>query len=342
MENRSDTDRWNDKFLINTDMVRTIDFNVTPQNGLYVYNELAIKVKNQSGNSFDCVIISRDGDINELSSTTIGELKKLLGASDAPIKHCKFDVIKMAISRKKSVYLYGAAGTGKNVLCKQIADELGLTFYFTNTVTQEFKVSGYGDANGRFVETEFYRAFTKGGLFMLDELDASCPEALVCLNAALANKYFDFPVIGRVEAHPDFRVIAAGNTCGRGASELYSGRTVIDAATLNRFEFIRVDYDRRIEDKIAKGDSELVNFFHDMRRASKKVGLAIVLSYRNLDSFIEFKSELPMTTVMDMCITKGMMSDEVRALYSGLEDKRNKYATELRKLSELLELEEDE
>ena len=32
-----------------------------------------------------------------------------------------------------SVYLYGAAGTGKNVLCQQIADELGLKFYFATS-----------------------------------------------------------------------------------------------------------------------------------------------------------------------------------------------------------------
>lgn len=318
-------------------MVRTMSFHATPDDGLYMHGELAIKVKNRNGETFDCVMVYRNGQTKQLTGTNIEELKKIFGVSDEPIRHMEFDFVKMLIERKKSVYLYGAAGTGKNVLCQQIADALGLKFYFSNSVTQEFKVSGYGDANGNFVETEFYRAFTLGGLYMLDELDASCPEALVCLNAALANKYFDFPVIGRIEAHPDFRVIAAGNTCGRGNNQLYTGRTVIDAATLNRFEFVRIDYDRRIEDRIAKGDSEMVDFFHDMRKSSIKVGCPIVLSYRNLDSIIEFKDECPMTRCLDAFITKGMGADEIYSLYSGLENKRNKYAAELRKLAELLE-----
>ncbi len=81
----------------------------------------------------------------------------------------------------------------KNVICKQVAESLGLEFYFTNAVTQEYKLTGFIDANGRYHETQFYKAFVNGGVFMLDEIDASSPEVLVILNAAIANKYFDFP-----------------------------------------------------------------------------------------------------------------------------------------------------
>ena len=85
---------------------------------------------------------------------------------------------------------------------KQVAKALGLDFYFTNAVTQEYKITGFTDANGRYQETQFYKAFKNGGLFMLDEMDASIPEVLVILNAAIANGYFDFPApIGFVEAH---------------------------------------------------------------------------------------------------------------------------------------------
>ena len=55
-----------------------------------------------------------------------------------------------------------------------------------------------------------------GGLFFLDEMDASIPEVLVLLNAAIANGYFEFPN-GKITAHEDFRVVAAGNTVGSGA-----------------------------------------------------------------------------------------------------------------------------
>lgn len=69
---------------------------------------------------------------------------------------------------------------------------MGLDFYFTNAVSQEYKLTGFIDANGKYQETQFYKAFTQGGLFFLDEMDASIPEVLVILNAAIANRYFDF------------------------------------------------------------------------------------------------------------------------------------------------------
>ena len=85
-----------------------------------------------------------------------------------------------------------------------------------NSVTDEFKFAGFVDAGGAYHEAEFYRAFTQGGLFFFDELDASAPEVLVCLNMAISNKMFALPH-KTVQAHPDFRVVAAANTLGTGA-----------------------------------------------------------------------------------------------------------------------------
>ena len=77
---------------------------------------------------------------------------------------------------------------------------------------------------------------------MLDEMDASIPEVLVILNAAIANRYFDFPApIGYVEANPNFRVIAAGNTTGHGADFEYVGRNQLDGASLDRFAVVKID-----------------------------------------------------------------------------------------------------
>lgn len=121
------------------------------------------------------------------------------------IRHAKYDQIKTCIQMDIPVYLVGEAGTGKNFTLQEIAEDLGLDFYFTNSVQQEYKLTGFIDAGGVYHDTEFYKAFTQGGLFFLDEIDASIPEVLVLLNAAIANRYFEFPN-GRVDAHPDFRV----------------------------------------------------------------------------------------------------------------------------------------
>lgn len=108
------------------------------------------------------------------------------------VTHECFDYVLQAVNTDIPVFLTGPAGCGKNYLCKQIAEALGLRFYFTNAVTQEYRLTGYKDANGIYHDTPFYNAFKYGGAFFLDEIDGSVPEALIILNAAVANRYFDF------------------------------------------------------------------------------------------------------------------------------------------------------
>ena len=79
----------------------------------------------------------------------------------------------------------------------------------------------------------------------MDEMDASIPETLIILNAAIANRYFDFPN-GKVSANPNFRVIAAGNTVGTGADNNYTGRYCLDRASLDRFAMVNIDYSEKI------------------------------------------------------------------------------------------------
>lgn len=56
--------------------------------------------------------------------------------------HEKFDRVLQLVSADIPVFLTGEAGTGKNVICKQVAEALKLDFYFTNAVTQEYKLTG--------------------------------------------------------------------------------------------------------------------------------------------------------------------------------------------------------
>ena len=281
----------------------------------------------------DCIVINRDGSQTSLNGVTMSELQNIVAPiSNEPIKHEMFDAVCTILKEECSVYLFGPAGTGKNVLCQQVAEELGLKFYFASSVQDRFDLIGYSDAMGKYVSTEFYNAFTKGGLFMLDEMDNSCEDALITLNSALANGYITFPIYGRVEAHKDFKVIAAGNTCGKGANELYTGRRPLDAATLNRFEFLEIGYDKRIEKKISKGDTALVNFVHDLRKSSKATGYPVVVSYRNINSITKLKKHFSMKDCLKMCLLKGMGVDEIAVLHRGLCDKRNEYAQVLEQL----------
>ena len=231
------------------------------------------------------------------------------------VVHEKFDQVLNYVARDIPVFLTGPAGSGKNVLCKQIADCLGLPFYFSNAVTQEYKVLGFTDANGVYQETQFYKAFKNGGLFMLDEIDASNPDVLNTLNAAIANRYQDFPApIGFVEAHPNFRWVAAGNTYGTGADYVYVGRTQLDGATLDRFGVVRMNYDPRIEEAVSLGKTELLNFCRKFRSACEKAGIKTIVSYRSIGRMAQLDGVIDTKELVQSFLTKGMEKGDIQVI----------------------------
>ena len=255
-----------------------------------------------------------------------GEHKKVDG-----VVHEKFDTILKFVAMDEPVLLTGPAGTGKNVIAKQVAEALGLDFYFSNAVTQEYKITGYGDANGEYVKTQFFDAFSKGGLFLLDEMDASCPEALIVLNCAIANRYFDFPVIGRVEAHPDFRVMANANTFGTGATMEYVGRNQLDGATLNRFALVEVDYDKRIEDNVCP-DKDIADFCRAFRMVCNKNGVHHIVSYREMSRLYKMVNiaGLDKAVALKTCLTKGLEGDTLKMIWNDMPN--GVYKDELKKI----------
>lgn len=250
------------------------------------------------------------------------------------VQHEKFETVLKFVANDEPVYLSGPAGSGKNVICKQVADALGLDFYFTNAVTQEYKLTGFTDANGTFHESQFFKAFKNGGLFMLDEMDASIPEVLIVLNAAIANRYFDFPApVGKVNANPNFRVVAAGNTLGHGADSEYVGRNTLDAASLDRFAVIKVDYDERIESAMAGNNTELVRFCRGFRKAAQKAGLQIIVSYRAIGRMAKMMSMMDLEEVLDSCLIKGLEKDDMKAISNDISG-HGKYTEAFKKIME--------
>ena len=151
---------------------------------------------------------------------------------------------------------------------------------------------------------------------MLDELDASLPDALIILNAAISNGYFDFPApIGFVEANPNFRVIAAGNTWGNGADIQYVGRNQLDMASLDRFAMVRMDYSRRIEAALCP-DSELRTFLREYRRAINKNGIMSAVSYRAFRRMYKLQDRFDdLNELLECCLCKGLCKDDLMMIY---------------------------
>lgn len=193
-------------------------------------------------------------------------------------QHCQFPTLLQIIATKLNVYLVGPAGSGKTYAAQKCAEALGVDFYFTGAVASEFKLTGFIDAQGRIVSTEFRKAFESGGLFLFDEIDASYPQAVLAFNAALANDYMDFPD-KRVPRHEKFYCIAAANTFGQGADRQYVGRNQLDAASLDRFVFLDWKYDENLERELA-GNQNWSDYVQKVRRFVEAQKIRHVVSPR--------------------------------------------------------------
>lgn len=227
-----------------------------------------------------------------------------------------------AFGNEFGVYLYGPAGTGKGYTARMLAESLGLAFHSVNAVMDVCDLEGYRDANGVYHETEFYRAYKYGGLFLFDEFDGSIPEAVLRVNDALANGRMTFA--GEVvEVHPDFRLVCAGNTIGKGATGEYTARAAMDAASLDRFPVrVLLDYDRRVELSIAGGRSDLVTFVHDLRTAAKSAGITAIFSYRIIKAAAKLSPVLPVESIVKNAFFGGWELDDVRMLLRSCKDRR--------------------
>ena len=179
-------------------------------------------------------------------------------------------------------WLFGDAGSGKSTIAKQVADALGLPFYSVSSLQQKYELEGYTDATGKLVETVFYKAAKEGGIFLFDEASTTSAEVQVAFNSMLANLWYNFPKEGMINAHPDFHIIAADNTTGRGGNSTYSARFQMDASTLDRYTAIRVDYTEELDMAMAENDTELVTFIRDLRKAINEARLSYTASPRAL------------------------------------------------------------
>jgi len=212
------------------------------------------------------------------------------------ITHEKFDKILTYVQNRKPVFLVSKSGVGKTHLAKDIAGVMGLEFYPTSQITDEYQLLGWKNAEGEYQPTGFFKAFTEGGLFLFDEMDASVPEAVVKVNMALSNGILEFPH-GIFEAHADFRVIAAGNTIG-GANSTYTARGRLDFATLNRFITVKMDYDAQMERHLVSKDTAIL--FNGLREyADNTINIEVDFTTRAAMYFDEMKeTNIPMNDLI--------------------------------------------
>ena len=252
------------------------------------------------------------------------------------IIHEKFAEIRALVQANIPVLLIGPTGSGKSFTSKQVAESLGLDFRFITGVGDRFEITGYNDASGSYVPTEYFKAFTEGGLFCIDEIDTSDPVALTVINTGLANNQMSFPN-GRFDAHEDYRTMATANTYGTGSDSEYVGRNQLDAASLNRFYLIHFDYSHEVEEKICP-DRKILEFLWRLRQATEETRIKMIISTRDIKNFnIAINNGLTPEQTIRGLIIKGHSSDSINRLIEKVKDdgsdiEQNQYYSTMRSL----------
>lgn len=179
-----------------------------------------------------------------------------------------------------NVWLTGPAGTGKTTAAHRCAEALDVPFFAQGSIQDPTQLIGYvSPVTGQYMSTAFRRAFENGGLMLLDEIDASDPNALLTLNQALANSAYMFPDGALVQRHTDFVCVCAANTYGLGGTHDYVGRMKQDAAFLDRFVSQDWPIDEDLETRLA-GNEQWSKYVQGVRARALAKGVRVVISPR--------------------------------------------------------------
>lgn len=193
------------------------------------------------------------------------------------MKHTCYAKVLKVIEAGIPVLLEGEAGSGKSTIAQQIAQETGRKFT-TMSMTKQTSVNaiiGFKSVTGNYISSLFREAYENGHLFLLDEIDAADPNVLLCLNT-IENGYVSFPD-KRIEAHPNFRLIATSNP--HNEHSLYTGRSTLDFSTRDRYHTVLIDRDSELETKLTS--KEIITQAESIRKFLKSQGSSIQLTMRD-------------------------------------------------------------
>ena len=200
---------------------------------------------------------------------------------DVGIQHYLFPKLVRYLSYGKIPFLVGPAGSGKTAACQAAAKALDLSFEYLsiNQQTSQPQIMGYNAADGRYIETGFYRIYTKGGLWLGDELDGGLPGIIKVINAPIENGMASFGS-SMYDMHEDTHFVFAANTYGKGADGMYVGANQLDGSTLNRFVTMEWEYDWNLASHICQNE-EIVGYIRKLHEIASDLKLKVIIGMRD-------------------------------------------------------------
>ncbi len=212
------------------------------------------------------------------------------------------------LANGENVWLAGPAGSGKTTMARQAAEALGRPFGMTGAIMTKHELIGFKDAHGNYHSTPLREAYEHGHLFLFDEIDGCDPRAVVAFNALLdGGESYAFPD-GIVKRHPNFIAIGAANTFGHGASRQYVGRFQMDAASLDRFVQIPIDYSPEIDLAAAGGNQLIVDEARRLRDLAATNNVNVIISPRVI-------KRVALGGTFKQLLTPSLTTDAVKILF---------------------------
>ena len=239
--------------------------------------------------------------------------------------------------------LVGPAGTGKTSMALAASNALGIEplIQAFNPQTTKSDLMGYMDAQGRYVKSPLYVAMKEGRLFVADEFDSANAAVATILNSAVAQREVTFPNLETVAARPEFRAVFCMNTYGTGADDRYTGRTRLDAATLDRLVYLHVPIDPGLEATLAgvsgrsspkvditegglfSSQEALLAMIVGIRRSIEHLNKRAIVSPRaTLHATAMHRAGFGINWILECCVWRGMSPSDRKAILEHLASKQ--------------------
>jgi len=230
-----------------------------------------------------------------------GETKEVQVENETKVVHTVegqnyYETAEHRIARKlfdlgTNLYMLGPAGCGKTTYARILAGEGN---YYLSSISNDMKPSkliGHFELineETKFVEGTLVKAMKEGKVLILDEFDRASEDLASKLHEVLeAGELLIEESNTMIKCHPNFRVIATGNSDMQGSVEYNTN--ALDLASIDRFEFVQFSYTAK-EQKILEDagmSTEDVEILLDTVRVIRKQNYSILPTTRRLISIAQ-------------------------------------------------------